>query len=51
MMIFLKGLILAGVLASGLIAVLNGSDSSSDAKTGAYYPDASLPTLFQPMKH
>jgi hypothetical protein len=47
-MIILKGLVLAGILASGLIALLSGPDASS-GNTAAHYPNASLPTLFQPM--
>jgi hypothetical protein len=49
-MIVLKGLVVAG-LVSGVLVLLGGADSSSAASPAAYYPDATLPTLFQPMRH
>jgi len=51
MMIIVKGLVVAGIVASGLIALLGGSDPASGAATIGYYPDATLPALFQPMRH
>ncbi|MCS0630232.1 hypothetical protein NX786_12885 [Telluria mixta] len=49
-MIILKGLVAAGVV-SGLMVLMSGSGSSSGTGAAPHYPDASLPTLFEPMRH
>jgi hypothetical protein len=49
-MIVLKGLVVAG-LVSGILVLFGGGEPSTAASPAAYYPDATLPTLFQPMRH
>lgn len=47
-MAIFKGLIIIGLVSCGFLAVYASADSSS-AASGAYYPNAGLPTLFHPM--
>jgi hypothetical protein len=49
-MIILKGLVVAGIV-SGILVLFGGGASPSAASPVGYYPDATLPTLFQPLRH
>jgi hypothetical protein len=49
-MIILKGLVVAGIV-SGLIALMGGTGPAPGGGVAPHYPDASLPTLFEPMRH
>ena len=50
-MFTLKGLLAAVVAGLGFLAVQMGGSFGDTQQANAYYPNASLPTLFQPMRH
>jgi hypothetical protein len=48
-MTVLKGLVLIAIASCGVLAAYAGADSPPAASAIGFYPNVSLPTLFQPM--
>jgi hypothetical protein len=50
-MAIVKGLVVAGLVGFGLLAMYANADSPAATSSATYYPSVGLPTLFRPMSH